>query len=63
MWCPKTMMPCCDDLCVSGCLQLDGVPLLERCRECGQLYGEDLDCVCAEYQGGDYRDDWLLEED
>jgi hypothetical protein len=49
--CPKDLKPCIDDLCYgSGCLRLDGEPMLERCPGgCGALVpidGSDPDDAC-----------------
>jgi len=41
MLCPKTGQPCCDDLCHgSGCLQMDGYPMLAVCDRCGGTIDE-----------------------
>jgi len=50
--CPATLKGCCDDICYgSGCLKLDGEPMLERCHGgCGALVAIDgsdsEDCEC-----------------
>ena len=36
MLCPKDGQPCCDDLCCgSGCLRMNGYPMLVECDVCG----------------------------
>lgn len=38
MICPKDGSACVDDLCRgSGCMAMDGYPMLEMCRVCGGL--------------------------
>lgn len=46
MLCPKTNKPCCDDLCHgSGCLEMDGYPMLKICDRCGGTIDEEIhDC-------------------
>lgn len=49
MYCPKDFQPCCDDLCYgSGCLEMDGLPMYEKCPGCGKFISEeDTDsCEC-----------------
>lgn len=61
--CPADGHPCIDDICYgSGCLKMDGEPMLERCRGgCGALVAidgsdsEDCDCEPADE---DWEDEW-----
>ena len=55
MICPKTHTPCCDDLCHgSGCLMMDGYPMLEICYFCtGTIDEGDLDCGTCTCDDGD----------
>ena len=48
-FCPKTFKPCIDDLCgAGGCFLLGGMPTLEQCSNCGELFSRDgeVDCGC-----------------
>lgn len=43
--CPKDESACWDDLCYgSGCMQMNGYPMLEVCQVCGGTIDEELDC-------------------
>lgn len=56
MICPKDGSPCCDDLCHgSGCLQMEGYPMLAECDLCGGLVDEEMpECSTCTCGGGDY---------
>lgn len=56
MICPKDGSPCCDDLCRgSGCLRMDGYPMLAECDLCGGLVDEEMpECSTCTCGGGDY---------
>ena len=51
--CPKDGKPCCDDLCHgSGCLRMDGYPMLEVCDHCNGIIDEEMPdcgtCTCCD---------------
>ena len=60
--CLATLKGCCDDICYgSGCLKLDGEPMLERCRGgCGALVAIDgsdsEDCECEPEEWDDEKE-------
>lgn len=54
-YCPKDGSPCADDLCYgSGCMEMNGYPMLEKCSVCGCMIDEELDisCSCDEEDDG-----------
>jgi len=53
MLCPLDNKGCCDDLCRgSGCLRMDGYPMLRICDVCGETIDEAIpecsSCTCGE---------------
>jgi len=61
MICPKSGRGCCDDMCYgSGCLEMDGYPMLRICRSCGGTIDEEIpDCgTCS----CDDDDDYLYDD-
>ena len=66
MYCPKDLKGCCDDLCYgSGCMQMDGAPMLNACADCGKPVicedGEDSGFMICDacYDSQDANDDDL----
>jgi len=57
--CPKTGGQCWDDLCRgSGCLDMDGYEMLERCPKCfGTIDNEIPDCSTCTCDYDEYQDD------
>lgn len=58
MICPKDLRACPDDLCHgSGCMQMDGYPMLSVCPACkGLIDTENADlgsCTCDDERWGD----------
>lgn len=49
-----------DDVCHgSGCLMMQGAPMLHRCDHCGQLTdNEYIDCACPPYYGDEEDEEW-----
>lgn len=60
MICPKTMKDCCDDLCHgSGCLEMEGYPMLSVCDGCGGLIDDEADIyTTCECDADDIDADW-----
>ena len=49
--CPKDGMACPDDLCHgSGCMDMNGSPMLEKCPKCGTGVDVEMgeDCLCED---------------
>ena len=51
--CPFDGSACCDDLCHgSGCMQMEGYPMIQRCDFCGGDIDEEIPdcstCTCGE---------------
>ena len=60
MICPKDNKPCCDDICYgSGCVQMDGYPMLKICDIChGTIDSEIPDCgTCTCDADDEFYDD------
>lgn len=53
--CPKTLQPCCDDICHgSGCLEMGGASMVEKCVHCGAFYQDHEECDCDDQEEYDY---------
>lgn len=54
--CPKDYKPCCDDLCYgSGCLAMNGYPMLTCCPVCnGLVDDENPDCGSCQCDDEEY---------
>ena len=51
--CPKNNQPCMDDMCRgSGCMEMDGYAMLQRCQFCNGTIDEELPecstCTCED---------------
>ncbi len=57
--CPHDKEPCCDDLCYgSGCLRMNGYPMLHRCVICGGLEDEENpDCGSCSCDADEFPDE------
>lgn len=56
--CPKTLQPCCDDICHgSGCLEMNGSAMVQKCEHCGHFFSEGYGgCDCKDAE--DEEPDW-----
>lgn len=62
MKCPNSGEPCLDDVCRgSGCLELDGYPMLERCPNCGGDIDKEIPdcstCTCDFDDNDEFEDE------
>jgi len=53
--CPKDCKQCWDDLCRgSGCMRMDGYPMLEKCSSCGGFIDDEImecsTCTCEDVE-------------
>lgn len=48
MYCPIDGKICIDDVCSALCIRCCEPPL-EKCSECGELFGNGLHCECLPY--------------